>query len=196
MGNDRHLRIFVWRWALQIASSWPKERQHFWLGKTGLSFPEMCTRTMKAGVANRHPSKHELNVADTNGHYVPHTTDLLPKKNLFLESPSWEVGSPVSVLPRPHVTSSPAVNTTEAGAAPLKIFTLGWFSPPRQKNFVFPHLFERLAREVQVPLTLFQFQQDARLFLSGNIAPQRVSVGSEGVKAQHLPVGILNHTKA
>jgi len=41
MGNDRHIRILVWKWALLA-----KGKETFLAEGTGLSFPRMCTCTV------------------------------------------------------------------------------------------------------------------------------------------------------
>lgn len=165
MGNDRHLQISVWRCALQIASSLPRERKHFWLGD------QVYPSRRCAHVQHDEPwsSKQASKQAEAEHswlhwplcptHHRSTAGEIVPRVTILRNC------SVVTVLPRPHVTLSSAVNTAEAGAVPLKIFTLGWFSPPREKNFVFPHLFKRLARKVQVLLKLFWVQQHARLFL-------------------------------
>lgn len=134
MGGDWHLRVFVWGELLR------QQKKTFLAGGTALSFLKICTGRW------RHPGEHKPNRANSTGHVscTPQTSqlrqiiprDIIPRNYKYV-LPGFQ--APLSIPSSSYGWSSSS-----------RLFTLGWFSPPREKDFFFlPRLFESFTRELQ-----------------------------------------------
>lgn len=117
------------------------QRKHSWLG-------ELLCPSLRSSQGWRHPGEHKPSTADSPGH-VSHSTQLSQCRETFLEA-SYQ-GITVSPAWNPSLALYPSYSWSSSA----HLFTLAWFSPPREKNFFCFHLSESFSRGAAAPLKLF-----------------------------------------